>query len=191
MLLAGPEPVSIIGNLAGDFVKGPIDESWPRELRAGIQLHRRIDTYTDTHKSVRGARRIFSPGRRRFAGVILDVAFDYFLCRHWSRFHDQARRAFIEHVYQTLSARHADLPDRLRDVAPIMIQRDWLTHCETLAGAGSVLNRIATRSHRARPLEGAVEEVEQHLPELEATFLDYFPELIAFAEAEKARLKSS
>lgn len=189
LLLAGSDPDSIIGNLAGDYVKGPLDKSWPPALRAGIELHRRVDSYTDAHETVRAARSLFTRRRRRFAGVIMDVAFDHFLSLHWSEFHDQNRRGFIDQIYETLKANHHELPVPLRNVAPIMIRRDWLAHCETLVGAGVVLDRIATRSERARPLHGAIREVEENLRQLETTFLEYFPDAIAFAMVEKARLK--
>lgn len=188
LLLAHSRPASIIGNLAGDFVKGPLDDTLPPAIRAGIQLHRRVDSFTDAHPTVRAAKRAFSDRRRRFAGVILDVAFDHFLSVHWDRFHNEERRVFIDRVYATLTDHHPSLPGQLRKVAPVMIRRDWLARCETLAGAGDVLDRIAARSSRAEPLIGSIEEVVRSLEVLEASFLDYFPDAIAFAEQEKARL---
>lgn len=188
LLLAHSESASIIGNLAGDFVKGPLDNSWPPAIRAGIQLHRRVDSYTDAHPTVKASKKVFSRRRRRFAGVILDVAFDYFLSLHWDRFHGDDRREFISRVYAILTEHQPNLPGQLRRIAPVMVRRDWLAHCETLAGAGEVLDRIASRSPRAEPLVGSIEEVASNLEILEASFLAYFPEAIKFAEKEKAQL---
>lgn len=191
LLLAHSRPASIIGNLAGDFVKGPLDNTWPPAIRAGIQLHRRIDSYTDAHPTVKASRKVFSLRRRRFAGVILDVAFDYFLSLHWDRFHGEDRRVFISRVYSILTEHQPNLPGRLRQIAPVMVRRDWLARCETLAGAGEVLDRIASRSPRAEPLVGSIEEVVSNLETLEASFLAYFPEAVEFAKQEKARLANS
>lgn len=191
LVLADPEPASIIGNLAGDFVKGPIDLSWPAALREGVQLHRRIDSYTDAHAELREVKNLFSRARRRFAGVILDVAFDHFLSCHWQRYVRPERREFIDSVYAVLTDQHHNLPADLRRVAPIMIRRDWLARCESLQGTGQVLDRIATRSHRTGPLRGSIEEVQAHYPALEASFLSYFPQALQFAEQEKARLSQT
>lgn len=187
LLLAHSKPASIIGNLAGDFVKGPLDDTWPPAIRAGIQLHRRLDSYTDAHPTVRAAKAVFSDRRRRFAGVILDVAFDHFLSLHWDQFHSDDRRVFIDQVYAILTEHQPSLPGELRQVAPVMIRRDWLARCETLAGTGEVLDRIASRSARAKPLIGSIEEVVSNLETLETSFLAYFPEAVRFAEQEKAR----
>ena len=47
LFLAGGSPESLIGNLAGDFVKGALGDRFTPGIREGIMQHRRIDAFTD------------------------------------------------------------------------------------------------------------------------------------------------
>ena len=42
-----------IGNLLGETVKGKQYLDFPEEIQKGILLHRSIDTYTDSHETVK------------------------------------------------------------------------------------------------------------------------------------------
>ena len=42
----------MIGSLMGDFVKGPLDGQYAPSITRGLILHRRVDTYTDSHALV-------------------------------------------------------------------------------------------------------------------------------------------
>ena len=43
----------IIGNFIADAVKGKKYNNYPKEIKAGILLHREIDNYTDNHPIVK------------------------------------------------------------------------------------------------------------------------------------------
>src|SRR3954452_7349199 len=58
LLLAEQTAESLIGNLAGDFVKGRIGEDVPPKIAEGIRHHRRVDAFTDSHPSVAAFRRV-------------------------------------------------------------------------------------------------------------------------------------
>ncbi len=51
-LLSPADPGILIGNLTADWIKGRARNALPRDLRAGIALHRQIDAFTDTHALV-------------------------------------------------------------------------------------------------------------------------------------------
>ena len=94
----------IVGALLGDFVKGPLKGERDRRIEQGILLHRKIDAFTDSHLALRETHQQFDPRYRRFAGIMTDVAFDFFLNQHWQRFHHQPLDQFCQHVYQLLSS---------------------------------------------------------------------------------------
>ncbi|MBF3245410.1 DUF479 domain-containing protein, partial [Pseudomonas aeruginosa] len=100
--LGGPQPAQLLGSLYGDFVKGRLQGQWPGEIERAIQLHRRIDAFTDSHPLVHAAKRRFPLERRRFAGVLLDVFFDHCLARDWNDYADEPLPQFVERVYGTL-----------------------------------------------------------------------------------------
>jgi len=189
VLLADRHPESIIGNLSGDFVKGPVDARFEPKIRQGIQLHRQIDSFTDQHPVVKALKALFSPERRRYAGIVLDVGFDHYLSRHWNRFSPVALRQFIDKVYGILSEHEAKLPPGLRAIAPRMISGDWLYSYRTLSGTGAVLDRLSRRLRHHNPLPGSVAEIANHYDQIEAGFLNLFPEVVQFASETSQALK--
>ncbi|NNF52561.1 MAG: DUF479 domain-containing protein [Gammaproteobacteria bacterium] len=186
--LADRHPENIIGNLAGDFVKGPIGNEFSHRVRRGIMLHRRIDSYTDFHPEVAAMKSAFSRGRRRFAGIILDIGFDYYLCRNWSKFSDESLREFIDTVYDILISNHDSLPSGLARVAPRLVAGDWLGYYRSLKGTGEILDRVAMRFRRENTLRGSIAEIENNHAQFEEGFLRMFPEVIVYAEKQKRSL---
>src|ERR1044072_1762401 len=51
-LAAAPDAELMLGSLIGDFVRGRIDPSLPPAIRAGVALHRAVDTFTDAHAEI-------------------------------------------------------------------------------------------------------------------------------------------
>ena len=82
------------GALLGDQVRGRLDEAWPPDLRASIQLHRRTDAITDRHPLVLQICSQFVQGKRRYAGILLDVLWDHALARNWSDYSRESLNAF-------------------------------------------------------------------------------------------------
>src|SRR5438094_5646041 len=58
LFLAGDTAELLIGNLAGDFVKGPLRDEFTPGIREGIRQHRRLDAFTDTHPHMAAFRRV-------------------------------------------------------------------------------------------------------------------------------------
>lgn len=86
LYLADDSPGSLIGSLLGDFVKGNLDNAYDEEITRGILIHRRIDSFSDSHEKVLESKRLISPKRRTFSSIIIDVSFDHFLARDWSEY---------------------------------------------------------------------------------------------------------
>lgn len=179
----------VIGGMSGDFIKGRLDNVPDRPVRLGVELHRRIDTFTDRHQvPARSRARIVGP-RRRYAGIITDMVYDHFLVIHWSRFAGSVELPrFTRALYQILSEHQERLPDRFRNVLPRMREGDWLSAYGELEVIGWAIDRIATRVRHGAVLRGAIEEVELAYGGLETDFLEFFPELAAFADLERRRL---
>ena len=86
LYLADNTPESWVGAMLGDFVKGAIKDKYAPIIQYNIELHRRIDAYTDAHPIVRAAKPLIASERRRFAGILLDIFYDHYLAKHWARF---------------------------------------------------------------------------------------------------------
>lgn len=102
LYLAERSVEGLLGSLLGDFVKGPLDDKYPEAIRRGIVLHRSIDSFTDAHPLHLESRNRIGRARRRYAGIIVDVTYDHFLCRYWSDYSDETLESFVARVYEIL-----------------------------------------------------------------------------------------
>ncbi|NBA94693.1 ACP phosphodiesterase [Pseudomonas sp. R5(2019)] len=179
--LGGQAPQQLLGSLYGDFVKGRIEGQFPEPLAAAIQLHRRIDAFTDSHPLVLNALGRFPKERRRYAGIILDVFFDHCLAVNWQDYAEQPLEQFTANVYRVLAAEPA-LPGQLARIAPYMMADDWLGAYREFGVLEQVFNGIARRLSRPEGMAGAMAEVEALYEPLMGDFRVFYPELQVFAQ---------
>ena len=178
VLLAPREVHAILGALMGDFRKHVNWCELPVPIVQGMEHHRAVDKFTDSHPQVSSMKKLFSRARRRYAGIILDITFDHFLSRHWQAFTAEDRTEFIDFVYGCLRQSPAILPLRMHHAMHYMMQEDWLGSYAELDGVASSLNRLSQRMRFQNQLYGSIEEVRANYTALEQGFLEFFPQLI-------------
>jgi acyl carrier protein phosphodiesterase len=181
LFLAEGTPESLIGNLLGDFVKGAAVNLYGGEIRKGIDLHRKVDSYTDSHAIVRSSKSLISAQRRRFAGVLVDVFYDHFLAKNWLEYSEVPLRDFARRTYKILQDNRDILPDSLQRVLPIIIARDLLLSYQEVSEIGITLDRMSARIKRTNNLAGGLEDLTVNYQQLESDFRVFFPELISYA----------
>lgn len=179
-LLAEPYAHSLIGNIAGDLVKGRLTEQalHPRVID-GIRRHRWVDVITDSHPRYQALRADFPREHRRYAGIVLDVLFDHYLSRHWHRFSHWKQEQFIAGVYAVLNEQQDLLPAALARVAPHWTDADWLRVYAELDGVLAVLERLSRRLSRRVDLCVVLEQALAREQQLEAGFLEIFRDVQA------------
>lgn len=170
-----------LGNLLADPLKG---RAWPEStaaLREGMQMHSRIDIFTDSHAQVLACKaRLGESGRLR--GVVLDVYFDHLLYLHWSSFAALDPESFIEQFEARALARAAVLPSRPATIVKNIVNYRVLWSYSEFGGVETALKRIDSR---LPPRIAARESLSQYLPNLrtersaiEKDFLSFFPDLV-------------
>ena len=186
--LAAPDPEAMLGALLGDFVFGQAAlADWPPVVRREIVVHRRIDRYTDDHPLVVACRARFGPGRRRYAGIALDVYFDQCLARDWEAYSDEALAPFCQRFYAHLLQRLPALPARLQAIAPRLAGHDWLGSYRRRESVDLAVRRIATRlSRNGEHLVACLDDLRRHETAIEAAFQAFYPQLVAQAPALRA-----
>lgn len=178
LYLAKPTAASHFGNLLGDFGGHRHVKQLPITVKKTLDNHYLVDKFTDTHPLVKDAKQYFSPQRKRFAGVAIDVLFDHFLIKHWHTFEQQPLCDFKQMSFQLLQQRLAVMPPRMHSVVKHMTENDWFKEYEYIEGVGLALDNITKRIRFTNKFAGSIDDMTRHYNELDAVFLAFFPELI-------------
>lgn len=181
--LSGDHPKIMVGNFIGDFVKGKnFDDHFESPIAKGIELHRMIDVFTDTHATVQTSKNRLRAKYRHYAGVIVDVFYDHLLAKNWDLYHTSSLPAFAQHAYQTLDDHHDVLPADVLRMLPYMKKDNWLVNYGSLYGIEQSLNGLARRTRYESKMEQATDDLKEFYSEFDMEFQSFFPELKSYAE---------
>lgn len=180
--LADRSHTSAAGQILGDIVRGRVSEGhFQPAVTRGIRLHRLIDSSCDAHKAHRDLRRSFSPPMRRFAGIIVDIGFDYALARNWACYHDERLSVFarrlatqVQQEWPATAPRPAPAPQGLANV---------LAGYQTSDGIEKALVSVGSRLQYANPLHRALPQLVARYSRFEAGL----PALLAALEKQISR----
>lgn len=174
------------GNLMADFKPSlALREALPNEILLGIENHRLVDRETDKYKPVKQLREVFSPERRRFTGLVTDIAFDYFLIKHWRRFEVVEFADFVDHCYSGLGQCTQWMPPRMNFVVGKMMERRWLASYGSLQGIAESIDQLSKRIRFKNNLAGSIIEVKNNYHQIETVFLQLFEHLQERVDAAK------
>ena len=188
LFLAEDTEESRIGNLLGDFVKGRLDDSFSPEIIKGIKTHRKVDSFTDSHDIIKQTKKLISPGRRKYSGVLVDIFFDHFLTNQWGKYSKTDFNQFIDDTYKVLLKYENIYPLKGKVLIPRIVEKDWLRKYGDFEGLSLVFDRMSQRVKRENPLRGSEEELRQNYSEMEKNFNIFFPELIKYVEEIRPQL---
>lgn len=179
--LSGKNSDLLVGNLIADSVKGNQIALFPEKVAQGIMLHRQIDTFTDAHPSVRNSKSTIRKQSGKYSGVVVDIFYDHFLARKWSRFSETPLDQFTVSVYHELGNHSYLLPARVKRILPYMVAQNWLNSYANLMDLRRIFYGMDRRTNLRSGMSRAVEILETHYDSLEKDFEDFYPEMIAFA----------
>lgn len=180
--LSGGDKKILVGNFIGDFIKGrqALSDLEPAIAR-GVELHRAIDEYTDSHNVVHQSKDRLRPKYRHYAGVIIDVFYDHFLAAGWEALHHQPLRTFAADTYQTIQSFSDILPVPFRQMLPYMIRGNWLVNYAQVSGIHRTLSGMASRTPYESKMDEASADLRNHYQAFLSEFDEFFPELRAFS----------
>lgn len=187
LVLAGPEPGLCVGALLGDHVKGQAAlADWPLAWADGIRLHRRIDSFCDSHPAVLGFLATLEGRWRRYGGIMLDVLFDTMLSRHWQRFGPVPLSQFADEIDHLLQIHSKRLPPRLALFSVWARDRLLWQRYQDRELLAEIFQRLADRHGRPSPLARGIELLDQHEQRIEQAFLELFVDLTTEARHWRA-----
>ena len=145
IFLSGDNKMVTIGNFMADGIKGKDYKKYPEDIQTGILLHRQIDTYTDSHKTVRQSTKRLHSKYSHYSGVIVDILYDHFLAKNFSTYSDVPLEDYVETFYDSLEEHYEILPSRIQKIMPYMITDNWLLSFASTEGITRVLNGMNRR----------------------------------------------
>jgi len=178
--LSGADNDLMIGNFIADALRGKQTEVYSEAIKAGINLHRQIDEYTDDHEIVKQCYEILKPSQGRYAGVIVDISFDHFLAKSWSKYHPVGLTDFATNIYDVMDANFDILPIRFQKMMPKMRKQNWLYQYQYLEGIQKAFESISKRASFESNMATAVDDVKEHYDILEQNFEHFFDDLKQF-----------
>ncbi len=182
---------TLVGNFIADFVRGKELENYPKKVQLGIQLHRAIDTYTDSHPLVKQVQSLLTPRFGHYSRVISDVFFDYFLAKNWKNYSDTPLEKFSLDSYRTLSSSPYELPEAFLRMFHWMQAQNWLYAYREAAGIQAALDGLTRRARFDSKMNESTQVLWEKEEEIEAIFFAFFEDLETFASTTLAALIQS
>ena len=176
------KPSLQIGNLLGETVKGNKYLDYPEDIQQGILLHRAIDHFTDSHPIVKKSTAYFHSSQHKYAPILIDLMYDYYLIKHWRSFHPISFYLFKESCYELFHYNYENFPSGLQHMLDYLLKYDWFENYSTLEGIQKTLDGISKRTNFPNRLNYALEEMKKFENEIEKDFLSFFPEIIDFVK---------
>lgn len=180
--LSGDDEGITLGNFIADGIKGKKYLKYPPKIQKGILLHRAIDTYTDSHPTVRQSTKRLHKNYGHYSGVIVDILYDHFLAKNWKKYHPQPLDDYVNDFYDLLRDNFEILPSRIKRMMPYMITDNWLLSYASVKGISTILSQMNVRTKNKSRMNLAVLELEEFYDEFEVEFTDFFEDMIAYSK---------
>ena len=171
-----------IGNFIADSIRANKFQHLPIKVQKGIKLHRLIDTYTDTHAIPKISSKRLHANYSHYIRVIVDIYYDHFLAKNWSKYSDIPLDVFVDNFYDLLEDNYEILPDGIKRMMPYMIADNWIFNYSKMDGIARVLNGMNRRTKNKSKMNFAILDLEEHYDEFEKEFTEFFEELISYSK---------
>ncbi|MBS1919933.1 MAG: DUF479 domain-containing protein [Bacteroidetes bacterium] len=179
--LSFDHPQILVGNLISDFVKGKKKFKYPPDVQKGINLHRSIDSFTDTHAATKEAKLIFHNAYRLYSGAFIDIVYDHFLANDEKEFSESSLFEFSNRVYNTIEKNIFIVPDSFAHIFPFMKKYNWLFHYRTIGGIEKSFGGMARRAAYISEYETACRLFEVHYQLLGDCYRQFWNDVKPFA----------
>lgn len=174
----------MIGNLITDFLKKSEVSDYSGRVLEGIDLHRKIDTFTDKHPASLELRALLRKRHGKYASVVVDLVWDYMLCQNWKDYSGTDLDAFAAPIYEIVKKRKDELPNRFASKLENMINSDFLLSYRNVDRMRSSLQWMDKRVNFPSNFVGAILDVQENEAQINEWFKSFFPDVIAFVDEQ-------
>ena len=163
LFLSGSDEKILLGNFLGDHVSNKTFHLYDSSIRKGIELHREIDLFTDSHPISRELRAMLFDQYRHRSRVILDLFYDHFLAADFYDFQSVTLLDYVIKVSDILQKQLHLMPDSAKHYFMAMRKYGWLEGYTSIDGIRLVLNQMSRRKN-IDSMGSSVEFLEKHYP---------------------------
>ena len=183
IFLSGSDPEIMTGNFIGDHVKGRNYDGFTDGMIKGIELHRAIDTFTDSHPVVMESKLRLRPVFRKYSPVIIDVFYDHFLAAGFDRYSKISLEDYSQQAYREILKRESLIPGKAQYMLKYMVPQNWLLKYASLEGINKALSGMSRRATFDSGMERATAHLEADFNLFKNEFDLFFPELQEYCKA--------
>lgn len=183
-----------IGNFLADPLKGRVWENASDEIKKGMQTHKKIDSFTDSHEIISCSKKRLRE-RGLLKPVIVDLTYDYLLTKNWDKFSTIPLETFSNSFYTQAYKRAPFMPYIANISITNMIERDLLNKYHTINQLKTSFDRmdkrLSPRLLQRETASGYSNTVIDNINYLEKDFLEFFPQLCKTlkSDLDKNKLK--
>ena len=174
----------VVGNFIGDHVRNKDLAQFTKEVQLGVDMHRSIDSFTDTHAASIDIREKLFEDYRHISRILVDMYYDHFLAVYFERFHHQSLETFSVKITALLQKHKDIMPSSAQGYLRGMQTQNWLLEYSSVAGIDVILNKMANRSG-LQPLQTGANTLERHYDFFKTHFLKFYPELMGHCDSFK------
>ncbi|RXJ88067.1 ACP phosphodiesterase [Arcobacter sp. CECT 8985] len=169
-----------IGNYLADPLKGKAWNNADINIIKGMNVHKLIDTYTDSHIQFHNSKnRLGQKGLLK--SVVVDLTYDYLLTKNWHKYCNISLDSFLNIFYKNAKANMYTLPDYAKIKLTKLIEFDLLNKYQNLDDLKQsflrVDKRLSFRLLKRDCVSRYFEVVSQNINGIEDDFLLFFPQL--------------
>jgi acyl carrier protein phosphodiesterase len=180
--LSGENDHIKIGNFMADGIHGKNFDEFPADVQKGIRLHREIDSYTDFHPIFRQSKHRLHQRYGHYSGVIMDIFYDHFLAKNFSKYSAESLEDFSRVFYKLLDDNFTILTPRFQKILPVLKKENWLVMYATIDGITHILYNMDRRTRLRSKMQFSVEELDLFYTDFENEFTLFFEEMRIFAK---------
>ena len=174
----------VVGNFIGDHVRNKDLAQFTKEVQLGVDMHRSIDSFTDTHTASIAIREKLFEDYRHISRILVDMYYDHFLAVYFERFHHQPLGTFSDKITALLQKHMDIMPSSAQGYLRGMQTQNWLLEYNSVAGIDVILIKMANRSG-LQPLQTGANTLERHYDFFKTHFLKFYPELMGYCDSFK------
>ena len=168
----------LAGAIIGDFHKGRVNQAWPRDLVAGITLHRRIDALSNKSESVKPASSFYPKELRRFAPIYFDILADHFLANNWAYWSKGALKDLTSDSYRALKKFDAYIPKKNQEFVSFMRNNDLLAGYQHWGNIELAISGVMRRLGRPELSDPSIQSMSLAWRKCEISFRSCLNEMV-------------